>query len=733
MSGHGWDALRELISDDESDTRGTSRDAVENASAGWDQLRALAEQASDASGGEMEGQGDCSAKKAGLAVADNYAEVEEEEEEEEADDDDIVAALGEEDEEPLPSDDQEGDEEGEEEEALDEDAGGDNSTECSEFDDDDGLLESGQDPLEMSGDDSDGSGLVPGLMSTFSGGTLGDGEGGRGVKLRPAGRASRVFPPGPKLVFPTLIWRGKGIMVVNKPAEWICSASDVDKRKGLKPDPNEKCSNKNFKNLEDLQNYKFNIGEKKYIHWWVQLIHDLDEDSYPNLFDLDENYGLCHRLDRETSGALLVGIERLARHTMRDCFHRHYVRKLYVCLVHGNVEPKEQTIDRSLLAQGNKAHLSNKGLRARTHVKVLGYFSSKPEDGTVEDYTLCTCEIAEGRMHQIRVHVAMAIGAPIVSELTYQDKRQMRRDRQWCPRVFLHAYGVGFPDVSGKSTSAMEQEWHCCICPLTTDLREALGALEPRGKDARALHKSLTESGLMSAEHQIVHCTGDEPRRNEIEKPFFPWASVVNPVQDGTIVKPGLLQQQPRPGATAAASRRNGSVADRARPARPSPREGGPRSPPRRRPPLARPPAPARQQRGPLERREQPDRREPDLREVRDREARLPSDEPPDRGRDAPPPGRRAPGQRIPPARRCGPPQARWPLDRPRSNQGAPAARSRSRSRPRSRPRSPLRVLLKARPWADEAPPPDWQPPERQSRPLQRRRPNSDRLYSGGC
>merc|ERR1712087_439015 len=113
------------------------------------------------------------------------------------------------------------------------------------------------------------------------------------------------------------------------------------------------------------------------------------------------------------------------------------------------------------------------------------------KNGKVEKFTLCSCEIAEGRMHQIRLHMSGALGTPIVSEFYYQKSQQMMQDRRWCQRVFLHAYAVGFPDVSGQkrkvgadglddkglveaSEREAKQEWHCCICPMTSELRQAL-------------------------------------------------------------------------------------------------------------------------------------------------------------------------------------------------------------------------------------------------------------------
>lgn len=387
------------------------------------------------------------------------------------------------------------------------------------------------------------------LTSMFRGGSLHSEE-----KMKDRNKRVMVVE------YPNMIWKGQDICVLQKPADWICSASDVDKKKGRKLDPNEDLRNKGFKVMKDLLEYKFQEREKKYIHWWIQLTHETDRENFPNLFDVDQNYGLCHRLDRETSGTVLVGITKKSRTQMRECFHRHYVRKLYVCLVHGFIETLEQTVDRNLEAMGQKAKLDRRGKRARTHVKVLGYFTRTHKSGRVDEFTLCTCEIAEGRMHQIRLHMAAALGSPIVSEFYYQKAKQMIEDRRWCNRVFLHAYAVGFPDMGAVNddddedgeceeddeeklrVEDTEQEWHCCICPLTNELRQVMKDLKPRkeqlkGVQADTMLQSCLDSGLINPGHKEVHCKGTQERTQLIDDVFFPWSSKVNPIQVGDLAK----------------------------------------------------------------------------------------------------------------------------------------------------------------------------------------------------
>merc|ERR1719329_693602 len=126
-------------------------------------------------------------------------------------------------------------------------------------------------------------------------------------------------------------------------------------------------------------------------------------------------------------------------------------------------------------------------------------------------------------MHQIRLHMSGALNAPIVSEFYYQKGPQMAEDRRWCQRVFLHAYAVGFPDVSGdkRRVGSLEednsddeedkqarmdeagkkldagQEFHACVCPLTVELRDALKELDPKDDAAAKIRETICSSGLL--------------------------------------------------------------------------------------------------------------------------------------------------------------------------------------------------------------------------------------------
>jgi len=140
----------------------------------------------------------------------------------------------------------------------------------------------------------------------------------------------------------------------------------------------------------------------------------------------------------------------------------------------------------------------------------------------------------------------------------------MMEDRKWCQRVFLHAYAVSFPDVSGEKRRVgadpdddgldcglkdeTKQEWHCCICPLTPELRNALEGLEPKNDESKKLLETITSTGLLMPSHEIVHVMGTENRKGEIDDVFFPWSSQVNPIEVGDLAKPRDAYPQNRIG-----------------------------------------------------------------------------------------------------------------------------------------------------------------------------------------
>jgi 23S rRNA pseudouridine1911/1915/1917 synthase len=157
--------------------------------------------------------------------------------------------------------------------------------------------------------------------------------------------------------------------------------------------------------------------------------------------------GIVHRLDKETSGVLLVAKDKETFENLQTQFRMRKVRKKYIALVHGRVDPLsgggEGVINKPvgrLPWKRTKFGVLDGGREAVTNYKVLRYYDTRI---LREKYTLLEVEPKTGRTHQIRIHLKY-IGHPIVSDLLYAGRKVNRSDRKWCPRMFLHAFEISF-------------------------------------------------------------------------------------------------------------------------------------------------------------------------------------------------------------------------------------------------------------------------------------------------
>ena len=181
----------------------------------------------------------------------------------------------------------------------------------------------------------------------------------------------------------------------------------------------------------------------------------------PDLKDLS----LVHRLDRETSGCLVIAKKRSALRALHEKFREGIVEKNYLALVVGDWQFGEQLIDEPLLVthrKGGERHVivSPEGKAAQTRVRL-----SK----TYGKFSLVQCSPLTGRTHQIRVHLQSA-GFPIAGDDRYGDPDANKRVKALgLARLFLHAQSISFPDEHGN-------ELHFAA-PLPDDLDRFLSAL----------------------------------------------------------------------------------------------------------------------------------------------------------------------------------------------------------------------------------------------------------------
>ena len=124
--------------------------------------------------------------------------------------------------------------------------------------------------------------------------------------------------------------------------------------------------------------------------------------------------GIVHRIDKDTSGLLIIAKNDKAHINMSEQIKNHEVKKTYIALVRGKTKENKATIDMPI-ARSNKDRtkmaVSKDGKQAITHFEVIERF---------ENYTLLKINIETGRTHQIRVHLSQ-IGYPIVGDFVYSN------------------------------------------------------------------------------------------------------------------------------------------------------------------------------------------------------------------------------------------------------------------------------------------------------------------------
>ena len=167
---------------------------------------------------------------------------------------------------------------------------------------------------------------------------------------------------------------------------------------------------------------------------------------YPDIKDIGDNPlrpGIVHRLDKDTSGLMVVAKNNKALEYLKDLFENREVTKKYLALVHGRVKDDKGIITKSISFskkdyKKRTALLDENSKPAITEYKVIKRF---------EEYTLLEVYPKTGRTHQIRIHLH-SIGYPIVGDKQYKFKR--KTDPEGLNRQFLHASALKFKSVDGK-------------------------------------------------------------------------------------------------------------------------------------------------------------------------------------------------------------------------------------------------------------------------------------------
>jgi 23S rRNA pseudouridine1911/1915/1917 synthase len=232
---------------------------------------------------------------------------------------------------------------------------------------------------------------------------------------------------------PTILYQDESLMVIEKPAGWVVNDAST------------------VKDTPTLQE-------------WLKSF------DYPLSNDREFRSGIVHRLDKETSGLLLIAKTKESFEALQSEFKERTVKKTYLALVHGKLSSKEGLIDVAvgrLPWRRDRFGVIPGGRTSQTEYKVLNEYKGKEKD---EYYSLVECHPKTGRTHQIRIHLKH-IGHAIVSDSFYAGRKTARNDKKWCPRLFLHAAAISF----NHPTEKMEMDF---TSELSDDLKKVLESLE---------------------------------------------------------------------------------------------------------------------------------------------------------------------------------------------------------------------------------------------------------------
>jgi len=190
--------------------------------------------------------------------------------------------------------------------------------------------------------------------------------------------------------------------------------------------------------------------------------------------------GIVHRLDKDTSGIILVAKNDLAHAKLSEAFRRRQIKKIYLALVQGLLKQDRGTIDLAIARDptrrtrmtARRSIVQGNAREARTDWRVLA---------SIDATSLVEVQLHTGRTHQIRVHFS-ALHHPVVGDTLYGAAAQLRIGKTALPplpRNFLHAAKVGF-------TQPRTGEWIDLLAPLPPDLHAFLRQLASAAGESSA-------------------------------------------------------------------------------------------------------------------------------------------------------------------------------------------------------------------------------------------------------
>ncbi|MCR4328132.1 MAG: RluA family pseudouridine synthase [Patescibacteria group bacterium] len=218
---------------------------------------------------------------------------------------------------------------------------------------------------------------------------------------------------------PEVIYEDKDVVVLNKPAGFLVHP---------------------IKNLK-IKNTKLKVENEPTLTDWLLA-------RYPEISKVGDNPeirpGIVHRLDRATSGAMIVARTQESFLYLKSLFLGRKVCKKYLAWVYGVVKEKKGIIDSPIgIVNGTVKRSTRSSRAARDAITRYDVIKSITRDK--ETFSLLRVMPETGRTHQIRVHCA-SMGHPVVGDILYGKKRKY----SGMVRMMLHAFSLELPLLSGS-------------------------------------------------------------------------------------------------------------------------------------------------------------------------------------------------------------------------------------------------------------------------------------------
>lgn len=290
-----------------------------------------------------------------------------------------------------------------------------------------------------------------------------------------------------------IIFENQNLLVINKPAGVVVNRAQTHSEETIQDwlvqYLGREAFSENFINSSRAQ-------------WELLLPYDF-KDNFGSPEEIwQTRQGLVHRLDKETSGALLLAKNPGALVNLLAQFKQKQIEKEYLALCHGRLVLDTGKINAPLArARKNRFRfaISATGKKAETHYQVINRYwnfdwqslkeqvlkdnqllSEKNKSKLLKrgpelyqaGFSLLKAKPKTGRTHQIRVHFA-SMQHPLLADKIYSGKKRQALDQLWCPRHFLHASNLEF----FLPTGPIWEKRKLVKVPLTADLQKALSLL----------------------------------------------------------------------------------------------------------------------------------------------------------------------------------------------------------------------------------------------------------------